>query len=88
MAAQRGSAKAEKKRLESLRNKIDRMFTVLTLRVEGQTQDEIALTLDISRNQVKYIVELVRESYERFTAACTPASARPSQAGGISHVQQ
>ncbi len=68
-AATRGRADAERKRLESIAKKNERLLTVLTLRIEGRTQEEIAATLDISRNQVKYMVELVQSAYEHFAAA-------------------
>jgi len=68
-ASARGPAKAELKRLESLSGKSERVMTVLSLRIEGQTQDAIAETLGISRNQVKYIVELMQSAYAQFSAA-------------------
>jgi DNA-directed RNA polymerase specialized sigma24 family protein len=68
LGAARGPAKAELKRLESLNRKNERVVTILTLRIEGQTQEAIAETLGISRNQVKYIVELMQSAYEQFSA--------------------
>jgi DNA-directed RNA polymerase specialized sigma24 family protein len=68
-AAATGAAKAERKRLESLSQKNARLTTVLTMRIEGQTQEAIAEALGISRNQVKYIVELMQSAYEQFSAA-------------------
>ncbi len=65
-AAQTGRAEAERKRLESIGRKNERLMTVLTLRVAGHTQEAIAETLGISRNQVKYMVESVQASYEEF----------------------
>jgi len=55
--------------LESISNKNERVITVLSMRIEGQTQEEIAEALGISRNQVKYIVELMQAAYEQFCAA-------------------
>jgi DNA-directed RNA polymerase specialized sigma24 family protein len=81
VASATGPAKAELKRLESLAGKIERMITILTMRIEGQTQEAIADTLDISRNQVKYVVELVQASYEQFAAACTRQGLRPAAVG-------
>jgi DNA-binding CsgD family transcriptional regulator len=75
-AATRGRADAERKRLESVAKKNDRLISVLTMRIEGRTQEAIAEALDISRNQVKYIVELVQASYEHFRAADSRLSAR------------
>jgi DNA-directed RNA polymerase specialized sigma24 family protein len=68
-AAATGPAIAERKRLESISQKNERVITVLSMRIEGQTQEEIAETLGISRNQVKYVVELVQAAYEQFCAA-------------------
>jgi DNA-directed RNA polymerase specialized sigma24 family protein len=68
-AAAAGPANAERKRLESISRKNERVITVLSMRIEGQTQEEIAEALGISRNQVKYIVELMQAAYEQFCAA-------------------
>jgi DNA-directed RNA polymerase specialized sigma24 family protein len=65
-AAAIGPATAERKRLESISSKNERVITVLSMRIEGQTQEEIAEALGISRNQVKYVVELVQAAYEQF----------------------
>jgi len=70
-AAATGPATAERKRLESIGSKQERVITVLSMRIEGQTQEEIAEALGISRNQVKYVVELVQAAYEQFCAAAT-----------------
>jgi DNA-directed RNA polymerase specialized sigma24 family protein len=72
-AAEKGRAEAERQRLESIGRKNERLMTVLTLRVEGHTQEAIAETLGISRNQVKYIVESVQASYEDFCKAAMGA---------------
>jgi DNA-directed RNA polymerase specialized sigma24 family protein len=73
VTARGGRGEAERKRLESIAKKNERLMTVLAMRIEGRTQEEIAENLEISRNQVKYIVELVQSAYEQFcaTAACT-----------------
>jgi DNA-binding CsgD family transcriptional regulator len=68
-ASTRGRAAAERKRLESIAKKNDRLMTVLVMRIEGRTQEEIAATLELSRNQVKYIVELVQSAYRQFCSA-------------------
>jgi len=68
-AAARGRAAAERKRLESVARKSERLMAVLAMRIEGRTQQEIAATLELSRNQVKYIVEHVQSAYEQFCTA-------------------
>jgi DNA-directed RNA polymerase specialized sigma24 family protein len=87
IAATSGPAKAERKRLESVARKTDRVLSVLSMRIEGQTQEAIAEAQGISRNQVKYIVELIQEAYAQFTASCVRTSVRQSTAGDLSHVQ-
>jgi len=85
-AAVRGKATAERRRLESLSEKFARTMSVLTLLGEGHTQENTAERLRLTRNQVKYIVELVQESFERFTAADRARSDRPSGPGVTHHV--
>jgi len=68
-AATRGRAEAERKRLESISRKNERLMLVLAMRIEGRTQEEIADALELSRNQVKYIVETVQSAYAQFCAA-------------------
>jgi DNA-directed RNA polymerase specialized sigma24 family protein len=80
-----GNGLAERRRLESLTNKLARMTLVLSMLGEGYTQESTAERLDLSRNQVKYIVELAQEAYSRFVAASTPAMSRASNIGGRSH---
>jgi DNA-directed RNA polymerase specialized sigma24 family protein len=87
LASVNGAAKAERKRLDSLSRKIERVIAVLSMRIEGQTQEAIAEALGISRNQVKYIVEQVQEAYEQFAAAGARTWTRQPTAGAISHVQ-
>jgi DNA-directed RNA polymerase specialized sigma24 family protein len=78
-AVQHGkSANVECKKVETLTAKFDRMTAVLALMGEGYTQEETAEQLDLSRNQVKYIMEAVQESYLRFAATSTLISARPT----------
>jgi predicted transcriptional regulator len=62
-------------------------MTVLSMRIEGQSQNDIAELLGISRNQVKYIVEQVQQAYEQFAAACARTAVRPTTLGVNSHVQ-
>ena len=68
-AALRGRAEAARKRLEAVGRKNERLLAVLTMRIEGQTQEAIAEALEISRNQVKYIVEQVQSAYGQFCAS-------------------
>lgn len=71
-------AAAERYKLESLTSKFARTTSVLGLLGEGHTQDEIAEQLGISRNQVKYVIELVQEAYARFAADSSRQSTRAS----------
>jgi DNA-directed RNA polymerase specialized sigma24 family protein len=88
IAAASGPAKAERKRMDSLGSKLDRVIGVLTLRIEGHTQEDIAQVLELSRNQVKYVAELVQEAYEQFSSLCTRSAARSSAAGANSYVER
>jgi DNA-directed RNA polymerase specialized sigma24 family protein len=88
IAAANGPAKAERKRMDSLGSKWDRVIGVLTMRIEGHTQEDIAQLLDLSRNQVKYIAELVQEAYEQFSALCTRSLVRSPAAGANSYVER
>ena len=88
IAAGNGPAKAERKRMDSLGGKLDRVIAILTMRIEGHTQEDIAQVLDLSRNQVKYIAELVQEAYEQFSAMCTRSLVRSPAAGANSYVER
>jgi len=88
IAAANGPAKAERKRMDSLGSKLDRVIGVLAMRIEGHTQEDIARVLDLSRNQVKYIAELVQEAYEQFSAMCTRSLVRSPAAGANSYVER
>jgi hypothetical protein len=88
IAAANGPARAERKRMDSLGGKLDRVIGVLTMRIEGHTQEDIAQVLDLSRNQVKYIAELVQEAYEQFCVLCTRSLVRSPAAGANSHVER
>jgi DNA-directed RNA polymerase specialized sigma24 family protein len=88
IAAENGPAKAERKRMDSLGGKLDRVIAILTMRIEGHTQEDIAQVLDLSRNQVKYIAELVQDAYEQFSAMCTRSLVRPPAAGANSYVER
>jgi hypothetical protein len=67
-AALRGRAAAEQARVDSLRAKYDRLMAVLkALRETPQpTEDEIAGRLGITRNQVKYAIERIRDEFTHF----------------------
>jgi DNA-directed RNA polymerase specialized sigma24 family protein len=71
-------AQAARHKLESLTNKLARTTAVLCFMGEGYTQEQTADQLAISRNQVKYIVELVQEAYARFMASSTRHAALAS----------
>jgi len=64
-----------------LTRKLQRITAVLGLMGEGYTQAQIAAQLDLSRNQVKYVVELVQEAYERFAAHSMGSTARAFHRG-------
>jgi DNA-directed RNA polymerase specialized sigma24 family protein len=61
-----GRAVAEQRKLESIAKKFERTIGVLSLMGEGYTQEETASRLGLSRNQVKYVIEIVQEAYMRF----------------------
>jgi DNA-directed RNA polymerase specialized sigma24 family protein len=65
-------AEIERQKLKSLAAKFARTTAVLSMLGAGNTQEQIAEHLGISRNQVKYIVEVVQEAYERFAAVSAP----------------
>jgi DNA-directed RNA polymerase specialized sigma24 family protein len=67
-AATKGEAKAEQARVDSLRAKYDRLMAVLAaLREEPQpTEEEIARREGLTRNQVKYVIERIREEFSYF----------------------
>jgi DNA-directed RNA polymerase specialized sigma24 family protein len=69
LAAANGSAGAEKRRLESLTVKFTRTMAVISAIGEGHTQEQVAELLGLTRNQVKYIIELVQIDYARFVMA-------------------
>jgi DNA-directed RNA polymerase specialized sigma24 family protein len=67
-AAGKGKAKAEQARVDALRAKYDRLLAVLAaLREEPQpTEEEIARREGLTRNQVKYVIERIREEFNYF----------------------
>lgn len=85
LARNNRAARAERQKLDSLTAKFARTTDVLALMGEGYTQERTAERLGISRNQVKYIIELVQEAYTRFAAASTRASS--TRTSGIGEQQ-
>lgn len=77
-AAAKGKATAEQARVDSLRTKYDRLMAVLAaLREHPQpTEEEIAQRQGLTRNQVKYAIERIREEFNYFF----PELAREAQA--------
>lgn len=73
-------------RLESISKKFSRMISVLALMGEGYTQDEAARRVNLSRNQVKYIIETVKEAYARFSARDPHANHSRVRREGEPHV--
>jgi DNA-directed RNA polymerase specialized sigma24 family protein len=69
-------AEIERQRLKSLAAKFARTTAVLSMLGAGNTQEQTAEHLGISRNQVKYIVAVVQEAYERFAAVSAPLRTR------------
>jgi DNA-directed RNA polymerase specialized sigma24 family protein len=86
LAAANGSAAAERRKLESLTAKFTRTMAVITAIGEGHTQDQVAGQLGLSRNQVKYIIELVQDAYAQFVTAAHQSPAAVSNAREQSHV--
>jgi DNA-directed RNA polymerase specialized sigma24 family protein len=85
--AQRVSrAAAERRKVESLTQKFSRTMSVLSVMGEGYTQEQTAERLGLSRNQVKYIIELVQEAYAHFTADATRHATRATVISGAPHV--
>jgi len=67
-ARTKGRGAAERRRLDSLTHKFSRTEAVLRALGEGYTQEQTAQRLGISRNQVKYVVELIQEALARFSS--------------------
>jgi DNA-directed RNA polymerase specialized sigma24 family protein len=67
-AASKGKAKAEQARVDSLRRKYQRLIAILTaLRESPQPSEaEIARREGLTRNQVKYVIQRVREEFNYF----------------------
>ena len=84
-ASSTGRAASERRRLESVTGKFSRTIAVLSALGEGHTQERIGEKLGISRNQVKYIIELVQEAYAGFLRDPTKSAAASHNAGEQSH---
>jgi hypothetical protein len=67
-ALARGPALPQQRSLERIVRKFSRTMAVLALIGEGYTQEEVARQVGLSRNQVKYVVESIKERYARFAA--------------------
>ena len=80
-AATPGRKAAEQRKWESLARKLARTEAVLSSLGEGYTQEQTAERLDISRNQVKYIVEQMQEVYARFAGASPTSGAHHARTG-------
>jgi DNA-directed RNA polymerase specialized sigma24 family protein len=81
-----GKGAAERRRLETLTHKLSRTVSVLSMLGEGYTQERTAERLGISRNQVKYTIEVVQDAYARFAASDARSPTKLSSAGGPSYV--
>ena len=71
--------------MQSLADKFARTMSVLSMMGEGHTQEQTAEQLGLSRNQVKYIIELVQEAFERFSGHSERSAVQFASAGGTSH---
>jgi len=67
-AESRGGAKAKRARVEALRAKYERAIAVLRALHETPqpTEDEIARRQGLTRNQVKYVIERIRDEFSNF----------------------
>lgn len=85
-ARAQGCALAERDSLERVSRKFSRTMAVLSMMGEGYTQEETARLAGLSRNQVKYVVESVKEAYARFSADETRVPFPRIDPEGVSHV--
>jgi len=86
-ASASGQATAERHRLDSLAGKFARTMAVLSAIGEGHTQEQVAERLGLSRNQVKYIVELVQEAFAQFVRTADPSATTSSIMREPSHAR-
>ncbi len=85
VAGSPGRAAAERRKVATLTQKFTRTIAVLSNMGEGYTQEQTAGRLAISRNQVKYIVELVQEAYLRFAEAPRTSPMSLAAQGDVAH---
>ena len=73
-ALSRGKAAKEQARVNSLRRKYERLLAVLTALQESPqpSEEEIAGRQGLTRNQVKYTIERIREEFNRFFPELAP----------------
>jgi hypothetical protein len=77
-----GAATVERRKWDSLRQKLSRSVAILAAIGEGYTQEQTAQRLRLTRNQVKYVVEILQDAYTRF-AAQSGRSSYPRTTGGV-----
>lgn len=77
-----GAATAERRKWDSLRQKLSRSVAILAAIGEGYTQEQTAQRLRLTRNQVKYVIETLQDAYARF-AAQSSRSSYPRTTGGV-----
>jgi DNA anti-recombination protein RmuC len=75
-AASPGSARAQQAKVDSLRRKYERLTTVLSALHDSPqpSEEEIAQKQGLSRNQVKYLIERVRDEFNHFFPDLTRAA--------------
>jgi DNA-directed RNA polymerase specialized sigma24 family protein len=71
-----GSARAQRAKVDTLRRKYERMSAVLRSLHESPqpSEDEIAHKHGLTRNQIKYVIERVREDFNHFFPELTRAA--------------
>jgi hypothetical protein len=86
-ATRTNKAKAEQARVDSLRRKYDRVLAVLAALHESPqpSEEEIAQRQGLTRNQVKYVIERIREEFNYFfPELAREAQGRRKRQGGDS----
>jgi DNA-directed RNA polymerase specialized sigma24 family protein len=86
-AESRGRGIVERRRLESVTAKYSRMMAVLSSIGEGYTQEKTAERLDLTRNQVKYILEQVQDAYATFGAVSANSAPHLPMPGAQSYAE-
>jgi DNA-directed RNA polymerase specialized sigma24 family protein len=69
---------AERREADSLTHKFARTISVLSLLGQGYSQEQTAARLGLTRNQVKYVIEITHTAYSQF-AACSLRASTPRQ---------